>query len=44
MTVGLKFGRRAPVSGKARNMVVFLHGYGANGDDLLAQNSVFYIQ
>jgi phospholipase/carboxylesterase len=35
MTAGLKFGRRAPVSGKARNMVVFLHGYGANGDDLL---------
>jgi phospholipase/carboxylesterase len=35
MTAGLKFGRRAPVSGKVRNMVVFLHGYGANGDDLL---------
>ena len=35
MTAELQFGRRAPVSGKARNMVVFLHGYGANGDDLL---------
>src|SRR4051812_19005501 len=24
-----------PVSGKARSLVVFLHGYGANGADLL---------
>lgn len=31
----LKFGRRAPVSGVARSMVVFLHGYGADGADLL---------
>ena len=31
----LKFGRRAPVSGKARSLVVFLHGYGADGADLL---------
>ena len=31
----LKFGRKAPVSGKARSMVVFLHGYGADGADLL---------
>lgn len=35
MTRDLKFGRRAPVSGKARSMVVFLHGYGADGADLL---------
>jgi phospholipase/carboxylesterase len=25
----------APRSGKAKQMVIFLHGYGANGDDLL---------
>lgn len=31
----LKFGRKAAVSGKARSMVVFLHGYGADGADLL---------
>lgn len=31
----LKFGRRAPVSGVAHSMVVFLHGYGADGADLL---------
>lgn len=35
MTRELKFGRRAAVSGKARSMVVFLHGYGADGADLL---------
>lgn len=35
MTRELKFGRKAPVSGKARSMVVFLHGYGADGADLL---------
>jgi phospholipase/carboxylesterase len=27
--------RLAPLSGKARHLVVFLHGYGANGDDLI---------
>ncbi len=27
--------RREPLSGKASNLVVFLHGYGANGADLL---------
>lgn len=27
--------RRAPLSGEARSVVVFLHGYGANGADLL---------
>lgn len=31
----LKFGRKAAASGRARSMVVFLHGYGANGADLL---------
>jgi phospholipase/carboxylesterase len=31
----LQFGRKAPASGKARSMVVFLHGYGADGADLL---------
>jgi phospholipase/carboxylesterase len=35
MTRELKFGRKAPVSGTARSMVVFLHGYGADGTDLL---------
>jgi phospholipase/carboxylesterase len=31
----LRFGRKAAVSGKAKSLVVFLHGYGANGADLL---------
>lgn len=31
----LKFSQKAPQSGKARSMVVFLHGYGADGADLL---------
>ena len=31
----LKFGRKAAASGKARSLVVFVHGYGANGADLL---------
>lgn len=31
----LKFGRKAAAAGKARSLVVFLHGYGANGADLL---------
>ena len=31
----LTFGRRAAASGRARNLVVFLHGYGADGADLL---------
>ncbi|WP_127903222.1 alpha/beta hydrolase [Solirhodobacter olei] len=35
MTRELQFGRRAPVSGKAKSLVVFLHGYGADGADLL---------
>ena len=35
MTRVLEAGRRAPVSGETRSAVVFLHGYGANGADLL---------
>ncbi|MFU1477916.1 alpha/beta hydrolase [Roseovarius sp. C7] len=35
MTRVLEAGRRAPVSGETRSAVVFLHGYGANGEDLL---------
>lgn len=35
MTRALTFGRHAAASGPARSMVVFLHGYGADGNDLL---------
>ena len=35
MSVDLKFGRRAALSGRARQMIVVLHGYGADGADLL---------
>ena len=35
MTRVLTAERRAPVSGQTRSIVVFLHGYGANGADLL---------
>ncbi|MDF1854325.1 prolyl oligopeptidase family serine peptidase [Pseudooceanicola sp.] len=35
MTRVLNAERRAPVSGDIRSIVVFLHGYGANGADLL---------
>lgn len=35
MTRVLNTGRREPVSGETRSAVVFLHGYGANGADLL---------
>lgn len=35
MTRVLNAERRAPVSGDLRSIVVFLHGYGANGADLL---------
>ena len=35
MSKGLDDGRRAPASGKATSLVVFLHGYGADGKDLL---------
>jgi len=35
MTRNLNFGRKPARSGNARSMVVFLHGYGADGADLL---------
>lgn len=35
MTRALEAGRKEPVSGELRSAVVFLHGYGANGADLL---------
>ena len=35
MTRELKFGRRAARSGTATSLIVFLHGYGADGADLL---------
>ncbi len=35
MTRVLKSERRGPVSGTTRSVVVFLHGYGANGADLM---------
>ncbi|MFS4579815.1 alpha/beta hydrolase [Phaeobacter sp. C3_T13_0] len=35
MTRVLKAERKAPLSGQTRSVVVFLHGYGANGADLL---------
>ena len=35
MTRVLKSKRIEPKSGEIRSVVVFLHGYGANGDDLL---------
>ncbi|MCK4712019.1 MAG: alpha/beta fold hydrolase [Marinosulfonomonas sp.] len=35
MTRVLKSMKRAAASGKATSLVVFLHGYGANGDDLM---------
>lgn len=35
MTRVLKAGKRKPLSGETRSAVVFLHGYGANGADLL---------
>ncbi|MFV0513196.1 MAG: alpha/beta hydrolase [Jhaorihella sp.] len=35
MTRVLNAGRREPVSGTTRSAVVFVHGYGANGADLL---------
>lgn len=35
MTRVLNAGRKGPLSGDTRSVVVFLHGYGANGADLL---------
>jgi phospholipase/carboxylesterase len=31
----LRFGRKGPAKGQAKSLLVFLHGYGANGADLL---------
>jgi len=33
--------RLAPASGTARSLVVFVHGYGANGDDLIALGQIW---
>ena len=35
MTRVLNTLRKEPLSGQARSVVVFLHGYGANGQDLI---------
>lgn len=35
MTRALEFGRKDPASGVTKSVVVFLHGYGADGADLL---------
>lgn len=35
MTRVLQAGRKGPASGETRSIVVFVHGYGANGADLL---------
>ena len=35
MTRVLQAGRKGPLSGETRSVVVFVHGYGANGADLL---------
>lgn len=35
MSGGLKYGERAALSGKPTSLVIFLHGYGADGADLL---------
>jgi phospholipase/carboxylesterase len=35
MTRVLQASRKAPLSGSIRSVVVFVHGYGANGEDLL---------
>ncbi len=32
----LKFGRKGPQSGQAKSALVFVHGYGADGQDLLS--------
>lgn len=40
MTRNLKFGSLAAASGRARRMVMFLHGYGADGGDLLGLGDV----
>ena len=35
MTRALNAGRKEPLSGETQYAVIFLHGYGANGADLL---------
>ena len=40
MTRVLNSGRKEPPSGSVRSVVVFLHGYGANGADLLSMADV----
>jgi phospholipase/carboxylesterase len=35
MTRILEYGRKGPAKGQGRQVVVFLHGYGADGNDLL---------
>jgi phospholipase/carboxylesterase len=40
VTDGLKFARKASKSGKTRSIVVFVHGYGADGADLLGLSDV----
>ncbi|MEI6798772.1 MAG: phospholipase, partial [Pseudomonadota bacterium] len=36
----LRFGRKAALSGVAKSLVVFVHGYGADGADLLSLGDV----
>jgi phospholipase/carboxylesterase len=36
----LRFGRKAALSGTAKSLVVFVHGYGADGADLLSLGDV----
>lgn len=40
MSDGLKFKRKAAAGGRATSMVVFVHGYGADGGDLLSIGDV----
>lgn len=40
MTRELRFGRKAARSGKAKSLVIFVHGYGADGADLLSIGDV----
>ena len=40
MTRVLSSKRKEPVSGNTRSVVIFLHGYGANGADLLSIGDV----
>ncbi|NBZ86098.1 alpha/beta hydrolase [Stagnihabitans tardus] len=36
----LRFGRKAAANGQAKSLVVFVHGYGADGSDLLSLGDV----